>query len=185
MNKRPILDSKQIEISMHRLALQLVEEHGDFSNTAIVGLQPRGIGLAKQIHSLICEKSGNDRIKFGELDSTFYRDDFRRTSKPLIPNSIELSFSIENLNVVLVDDVLYTGRSVRSALNALTDFGRPKKTELLVLIDRKYNRELPIQPDYIGESVDTRANDRVIVEWETEQPNVWIITQEDTQEEQE
>jgi len=178
MKKRAILDSKQIDISMHRLALQLLEEHGDFSNTAIVGLQPRGIGLARMIHELVCKKSGNPEIKFGELDSTFYRDDFRRTSKPLIPNSIELSFSVENRNIVLIDDVLYTGRSVRSALNALTDFGRPMKTELLVLIDRKYNRELPIQPDYIGESVDTRANDRVLVELDQEEPKVWIITQE-------
>ncbi len=177
-NKRPILDSTQIDISLHRLALELHEEHGDFSNTAIIGLQPRGINLAKSIHGLLQEISGNEDIKFGELDSTFYRDDFRRGDKVLIPNSIELPFSIEGMNVILVDDVLYTGRSVRSALNALTDFGRPNRTELLVLIDRKYNRELPIQPDYTGEAVDTRTKDRVLVELDGNDPIVWIVTEE-------
>jgi pyrimidine operon attenuation protein/uracil phosphoribosyltransferase len=178
MQKREILNKQQIEISLHRLALQIHEEHGDFKNTAIIGLQPRGIVLAKKIHQILGEVSGNKHIPFGELDSTFYRDDFRRTTKPLIPNTIELSFSVENKRIVLIDDVLYTGRSVRSALNALTDFGRPINTELLVLIDRKYNRELPIQPDYTGEAVDTRAKDRVLVELHTDEPKVWIITEE-------
>lgn len=177
-NKRPILDSTQIGISLHRLALELHEEHGNFSNTAIIGLQPRGINLARKIHELLGEISGNDNIRFGELDSTFYRDDFRRGDKVLIPNSIELPFSLEGLNVILVDDVLYTGRSVRSALNALTDFGRPNRTELLVLVDRRYNRELPIQPDYTGEAVDTRTRDRVLVELESDNPMVWIVTEE-------
>lgn len=178
MKKRSILDQATIEISLYRLALQLNEEHDDFRNSAIIGLQPRGIGLARRIHALAQEISGNNHILFGELDSTFYRDDFRRTSKPLIPNSIELSFSVENKKIILVDDVLYTGRSVRSALNALSDFGRPERTELLVLINRKYNRELPIQPDYTGRSVDTRAHDRVIVDLENKPYNVWIVTEE-------
>lgn len=176
-NQREILDNQQIDISLRRLALELLENHGDFSNTAIIGLQPRGVRLAQSFHKIVSEISGNESILFGELDSTFYRDDYRRSAKPLIPNSIELSFTVENKKIVLVDDVLYTGRSVRSALNALGDFGRPLKTELLVLIDRKYNRELPIQPDYIGCSVDTRANDKVIVDWEEKNKKVWILTQ--------
>lgn len=180
MKKRSILDQETIEISLYRLALQLHESHGDFSNSAIIGLQPRGIGLAKRMHQLVQEISGNAKILFGELDSTFYRDDFRRSPKPLIPNTIELEFSVENKRVILIDDVLYTGRSVRSALNALADFGRPIRTELLVLIDRKYNRELPIQPDYTGRSVDTRAHDRVIVDLDDKTANVWIITEETT-----
>ena len=101
----------------------------------------------------------------GDLDITFYRDDFRRRENPLIPNSTQLEFSLENKKVVLVDDVLYTGRSVRAALDALLDFGRPSSVELLVLIDRRLSRHVPIQPDYVGHTVDVIADERVRVEW--------------------
>jgi len=177
MHKRLIIDTDHLEITVHRLAFQLFEEHKDFKNTALIGLQPRGIEFAKNIHAIVSKLSGNEHIKFGALDSTFYRDDFRRTDKPLIPNAMQLNFSIDDMNVVLLDDVLYTGRSVRSALNALNDYGRPKHTELMVLIDRKFNRELPIQPDYIGEAVDTRGKDRVKVELENDK-RVWILTEQ-------
>jgi len=176
MNKRIILNSDQLEIVIQRLTIQLLENHGDFSNTAIIGLQPRGVYLAKLIRNRLEQKVSGNKILFGELDSTFYRDDFRRGSKPLIPNTITLDFVVENKQVILIDDVLYTGRSVRSALNALADFGRPKRTELLTLIDRRFNRELPIQPDYVGTEVDTRGNDKVIVDLEVEN-KVWIITE--------
>jgi pyrimidine operon attenuation protein/uracil phosphoribosyltransferase len=150
------------------------------SQTAIIGLQPRGIFPAKRIHSILCERN-QISIPYGELDSTFYRDDFRRTLKPLVPSSIHLEFNVEEKNVILIDDVLYTGRSVRSALNALGDFGRPARTELLVMIDRRYNRELPIQPDYCGEIIDSRMNDKVLVQWGSaaEDKEVWILTQEE------
>lgn len=177
MPKRIFLDSAQLEIVIQRLVIQLIENHGDFSNTAIIGLQPRGIQLAKSIHQRLQERLQVNNILFGELDSTFYRDDFRRGGKPLIPNTISLNFIVEDKKVVLIDDVLYTGRSVRSALNALADFGRPVRTELLTLIDRRFNRELPIQPDYVGADVDTRGNDKVIVDLEKEN-KVWIITEE-------
>jgi pyrimidine operon attenuation protein / uracil phosphoribosyltransferase len=178
MQKRIILNTNQIEIVLQRLVIQLLENHGDFTNTVIIGLQPRGISLAKLIHNRLEKRLNGSKILFGELDSTFYRDDFRRSDKPLIPSTISLNFLIENKRVVIVDDVLYTGRSVRSALNALADFGRPIKTELLTLIDRRFNRELPIQPDYVGTEVDSRANDKVIVDLETEN-KVWIITEHD------
>lgn len=181
MDKRLILDEKRLDVTLHRLAFQLYENHKDLDSLALIGLQPRGVEFAKTIHQMLTELSGNNNIRFGALDSTFYRDDFRRNDKPLIPNAMQLNFSIENMIVVLLDDVLYTGRSVRSALNALNDFGRPDYTELMVLIDRKYNRELPIQPDYTGEAVDTRGRDRVKVELKDEK-KVWIITEQEENE---
>lgn len=180
VNKRLILDHRRMAIILHRLALQIEEMHGDdLQDTAIIGLQPRGIQLARRIHQILSARN-QGRIPYGELDSTFYRDDFRRGDKPLIPSSIFLEFSVENKNVILIDDVLYTGRSVRSALNALADFGRPAHTELMVLIDRRFNRELPIQPDYAGEVVDSRMNDKVLVTWGENETDhqVWILTSE-------
>lgn len=178
MSKRIILDSPQLSIMLTRMAIELHENHQDFSNSALIGLQPRGIALARKIKTILMEMYGLKNIKYGELDSTFYRDDFRRNEKILIPNSIELEFGVEGVNIILIDDVLYTGRSVRSALNALADFGRPAKTELLTLIDRRFKRELPIQPDYVGTNVDTRANDKVIVDLVNEN-KVWIITEQE------
>ena len=178
MSRKIILDKLKIEIILHRLALEMIENYQNFDNTVIIGLQPRGIILAKRLWIKLKSITQNDAILFGQLDSTFYRDDFRRGSKPLLPNAMLLDFIVENKNVILVDDVLYTGRSVRSALNALNDFGRPKKTELLVLIDRKYKRELPIEPNYVGHEVDTRSNDKVEVNWSDDggEDEVWIIT---------
>ncbi|MCB9251813.1 MAG: bifunctional pyr operon transcriptional regulator/uracil phosphoribosyltransferase PyrR [Flavobacteriales bacterium] len=179
MSKRRILDSQLTGIILKRIALEITENHGDMTNSAIIGLQPRGIRLASQLKEVVSEITGNKNILYGELDSTFYRDDFRKDNKILVPNSIQIDFLIENKTIIIVDDVLYTGRSVRSALNALGDFGRPRKIELMTLVDRTFNRELPIKPDYVGEEVDTRANDRVEVLWNENQttPEVWIITE--------
>jgi pyrimidine operon attenuation protein/uracil phosphoribosyltransferase len=142
-------------------------------------MQPRGTQLARKLKEIITKITGNQHILYGELDSTFYRDDFRHSDKILVPNAININFIIEDKTVILVDDVLYTGRSVRSSLNALGDFGRPAKIELMTLVDRKFNRELPIQPNYVGEEVDTRANDRVEVNWHENYstPEVWLITE--------
>lgn len=179
MKKRILLDTHHTKIILKRIALQISETHGNLDNCAIIGMQPRGIQLAKRLVEILSEITKNKKIEYGELDSTFYRDDFRKGDKFLIPNSLKIDFLIENKIIILVDDVLYTGRSVRSALNSLGDFGRPLKIELLALIDRKFNRELPIQPDYIGEEVDTRANDIVEVKWDEQktEPEVWIITE--------
>jgi len=164
---------------MERIALQITENHGGLENCAIIGMQPRGILLARKLLEIVSRISGNKNILYGELDSTFYRDDFRKGNKILVPNTLNINFLIENKVIIIVDDVLYTGRSVRSSLNALADFGRPLKIELMALIDRKYNRELPIQPDYVGEEVDTRTMDRVEVKWNENNstPEVWIITE--------
>jgi pyrimidine operon attenuation protein/uracil phosphoribosyltransferase len=154
----------------------LAENHGDFSGSAIIGLQPRGVMFAKRMHRLVAEMSRNPRIRYGELDTTFYRDDFRRGHEIHEPRSLNIDFDVENLKVILVDDVLYTGRSVRAALDALNDFGRPSQVELLTLVDRRFNRELPIQPDYTGLEVDTRSNEKVKVEWNEEEGHkIWIL----------
>ncbi len=177
MQQRIILDHRRIRITLRRLAHQLVEQHGDFSASALIGLQPRGVLLSRILLQELKEITGNPEILYGELDTTFHRDDFRRGDNLLIPEESRIDFAVEGLNIILVDDVLYTGRSVRSAMDALVDFGRPKKTELLVLVDRRFNREMPIAPDYVGEVVDTRAADqKVRVEWTENDYKVWLIT---------
>ena len=164
MEKQVILNTKHFELTLNRLCYQLIETHNDFSETVLIGLQPRGVNVVARLKSQLEAILGKE-VVCGNLDITFYRDDFRRRERPIIPSVTNIDFVIENKNVVLVDDVLYTGRSVRSALDALNDFGRPKQVELLVLIDRRYNREFPIEADYIGKQVDTRADDKVKVDW--------------------
>lgn len=178
MSSKIILEKKQFDITIDRLCFELIEKHGDFSNTAIVGLQPRGIYLSRRIHQRILEILNGTKVLYGELDIAFYRDDFRRNETPIIPSEMKIDFTVEGKSIVIIDDVLYTGRTIRSALEALTDFGRPKKVELLVLVDRRFSRHLPIQPDYTGISVDTRANDKVKVEWKENAKNdlVHILT---------
>lgn len=176
--RRLIIPAAQLRITLERLAAQLLERHGDFGNTVIIGLQPRGSLLAARLHRLLEQQSGQT-ILFGKLDATFYRDDFRRGKEPLIPSSNDISFSIEGKQVILVDDVLYTGRTVRAGLDALLDFGRPEKVELLVLVERLYTQEIPIHPDYVGRKVNTMPGEKVVVSWsETEgEDNIWIISQ--------
>ncbi|HEX8517593.1 MAG TPA: bifunctional pyr operon transcriptional regulator/uracil phosphoribosyltransferase PyrR [Bacteroidia bacterium] len=163
MKPRIILDSKHFEITVTRLCYQLIEVHNDFSNTVIIGLQPRGIYLAKRIHAKLQEILKNKNIKCGSLDITFYRDDFRK--KGLVPNRTEIDFIIEDMNVVMVDDVLFTGRTIRAGLDAMLAFGRPKDVELLVLIDRRLSRHLPIQAKYVGKTIDSIISEKVVVEW--------------------
>jgi len=165
MERQVILNSKHFELTINRLCYQLIEIHNDFSNTVLIGLQPRGINVLERIKRRLETIIGKD-VKCGFLDITFYRDDFRRTELPLIPSATNIDFVIENKNVVLVDDVLYTGRTIRSGLDAILAFGRPEKVELLILIDRRFRRDLPIQADYVGQTVDTLVSERVSVEWE-------------------
>jgi pyrimidine operon attenuation protein/uracil phosphoribosyltransferase len=163
MKPRIILDSKHIEITVTRLCYQLIEVHNDFSNTVIIGLQPRGIYLSQRIQKKLSEILKTKKIQCGSLDTTFYRDDFRK--KELVPNATEIDFIIEDKNVVLVDDVLYTGRTIRAGLDAMLAFGRPNDVELLVLIDRRLSRHLPIQAKYIGKTIDSIASEKVKVDW--------------------
>ena len=163
MTPKKILNANEISTILHRLSFQLIEDHHDFSDTVIIAIQPRGVLLAERIVNFLIKESF--KVQFGLLDITFYRDDFRRNEKVLKANKTKLDFSIENKTVVLIDDVLYTGRSIRSALDALQSYGRPKSIQLLNLVDRRFSRELPIQPDYCGIQVDSRLNQKVKVNW--------------------
>jgi pyrimidine operon attenuation protein/uracil phosphoribosyltransferase len=175
---KSILEKKQFAITIDRLCYELIERHQTFDNTAIIGLQPRGIYLSRRLYNRITEIIGKKPTYYGELDISFYRDDYRRNNTPILPSTLNINFDVEAKNIVLIDDVLYTGRTIKAALEALADFGRPAKVELLALIDRRYSRHLPIQPDYVGLAVDTRANDKVKVEWKesAKQDRVQILT---------
>ncbi len=165
MSQKVLLNAKEVNIILHRLACQLIEKHNDFSNTVLIGLQPRGVFLADRIAKILKENYKVKNVQLGHLDITFYRDDFRRGEKPLEANATEINFLVENKNIVFIDDVLYTGRSIRAALTAIQSFGRPNEIELLTLIDRRFSRHLPIQPDYRGRQVDVINNEKVIVHW--------------------
>ena len=165
MSQKVLLTSKEVNIILHRLACQLVEKHLDFSDTILVGIQPRGTFLAERLKNMLVNEYGIPKIALGYLDITFFRDDFRRTNKPLEANKTQIDFIVENKKVVFIDDVLYTGRSIRSALTAIQSFGRPSEIELLVLIDRRFSRHLPIQPDFRGRQVDAFNDEKVKVCW--------------------
>jgi len=164
MASKVLLSEKKVKIILSRLCHQLIERHGDFSNTVLVGLQPRGTLLLERLMELL-NAEGIKPIAFGVLDITFFRDDFRRSEKPLKAKTTEMNVSVEGKDVVFIDDVLFTGRSIRSALTAIDSYGRPKSIELLVLVDRRFSRHLPIQPDYLGAQVDALQGDKVRVVW--------------------
>ena len=173
---RIILDSTQFDLTIKRLAHQLIENHNDFADTIIIGLQPRGTFLAKRIQEELKAINKKNVVQLGSLDVTFYRDDYRRQNQPLVPSITDMDFSIEDKKVILVDDVLFTGRTIRSGLDAMLAFGRPKKVELLVLINRRYERHLPIQANYIGKNVHSIVSERVKVSWkETDKEDKVIL----------
>lgn len=165
MSQKVLLTAKEVQIILQRLACQLVENHSDFSNTVLIGIQPRGIFLLNRLQEILEKEYQIKDLKTGQLDITFYRDDFRRSDKPLEANKTKIDFVVEDKRVVFVDDVLYTGRSIRAALTAIQSFGRPKEIELLSFIDRRFSRHLPIQPDYNGRQVDAINEEKVKVNW--------------------
>ena len=165
MPPKLLLNAQQIDILLHRLACQLIEHHGDFSNCVLIGLQPRGVYLLDRLVALLQGEYNIKALHQGKLDITFFRDDFRRSEKPHAASSNEMNVPIEGKDIVFIDDVLYTGRSIRAALTAIESYGRPKSIELLNLIDRRFSRDLPIQPDYVGRQIDALQNDKVTVEW--------------------
>lgn len=161
---KSILSQQQLAITIKRLAHQVLENHVELENTVLIGLQPRGIFLSDQIVEEIRKEISPGKVQYGKLDITFYRDDIRKELH--VANQTDIPFSIEGKNVVLIDDVLYTGRTTRAALDALLDFGRPEKVELCVLIDRRFSRQFPIQADYIGKSIDSIISQKVKVFWQ-------------------
>jgi pyrimidine operon attenuation protein / uracil phosphoribosyltransferase len=165
IEQRQLLNQKDIQITIERLCQQLIENHGDFKNTVIVGVQPRGTFLSNRIIGKLKQLLNTTDVESGSLDISFYRDDLRRRDEPIVPEVMDMNLSLEGKDVVLIDDVLFTGRSIRSAIDALMAFGRPKSVELLTLIDRRFSRDLPIQPNYVGRTIDAIDSERVIVEW--------------------
>ena len=165
MADKVLIDSHHLEVMLNRLCCQLIENHSDFENTVLIGLQPRGVNVVDRLISILASKYGKKDVKYGYLDITFFRDDFRRRDEPLSANQTKIDFLVEDKNVVFIDDVLYTGRSVRAALDAIHSFGRPRKIELMVLIDRRFSRDLPIQPNYTGSRVDAISSEKVVVNW--------------------
>jgi pyrimidine operon attenuation protein/uracil phosphoribosyltransferase len=165
MSQKVLLNATEVQIALHRLACQLIENHDTFSNTVLIGIQPRGIYLAERLKSILEIEYKIKEIQLGYLDITFYRDDFRRGDKTLEANTTNINFLVEDKKIVFIDDVLYTGRSIRSALTAIQSFGRPLEIELLTLIDRRFSRHLPIQPDYRGRQVDAIGDEKVKVCW--------------------
>lgn len=159
-----LLSSQQLQLTINRLAHQLMENQEELDHTVFIGIQPRGIYVASKIMEIGNKLVNEKPLQYGILDITFYRDDIREELH--IPQKTTLPFSVEGKKVVLIDDVLYTGRTIRAALDALQDFGRPKKVELCVLVNRRFNRELPIQPDFAGITIDTVSSQKVKVEWE-------------------
>jgi len=178
MSQKILLTSKEVNIILHRLACQLIENHFDFKNTVLIGLQPRGLYFAERLQTILISEYNIDSITLGHLDITFFRDDFRRNEKQLEANKTKIDFLVEDKKVVFIDDVLYTGRSIRAALTAIQSFGRPSLIELLVLIDRRFSRHLPIQPDYRGRQVDVIKNEKVKVCWKENEGEdiVYIIS---------
>ena len=171
MQKKVFLNSNQIDIIINRLVCQLIENHNDFNDTVLIGLQPRGIYLLDKILDVFSKKHTNKKIIHRNLDYTFFRDDFRRGEKTIKPKSSNIDISIENKKIVLIDDVLFTGRSIRAAMSSIDSYGRPKSIELMVLIDRRFKRELPIEANYFGAKIDTIKGDKVSVIWGKEKDN--------------
>jgi pyrimidine operon attenuation protein/uracil phosphoribosyltransferase len=179
MQKRTLLDGKKFQITIKRLCHQLIENHPDFSKTVLIGIQPRGSYFADRIQYELSEILNQKNLKKGNLDITFFRDDFRRKDGLVSASSNTIDFIIEGKDVILIDDVLWTGRTIRAALDALLAYGRPAKVELLVLIDRRFSRQLPIEADYIGLQVDSLDSQLVKVSWkETEGEDKVILLSE-------
>lgn len=160
---KTVLTEQQLAITIQRLSQQILENHIDLENTVLIGIQPRGIYLSDRIVAQLKKEVPSEKVLYGKLDITFYRDDVR--DQLHVANKTDIPFSIENRQVVIIDDVLYTGRTIRAALDALLDFGRPAKVELCVLIDRRFSRQLPIQADYTGRSIDSIVTQKVRVFW--------------------
>ncbi len=145
----------------------MLENHPDLSETVLIGIQPRGVFLSDRIVDEIRKQVVDEKVLYGKLDITFYRDDIRKELH--IANHTDIPFTIEGKKVVLIDDVLYTGRTIRAALDALLAFGRPEKVELCILIDRRFSRQFPIQADYVGRSIDSIVSQKVRVEWQNQE----------------
>lgn len=175
MQKRTLLSGQKLQITIKRLCHQLIENHNDFKDTVLIGIQPRGIYFADRVYRELTSILNQHQIQKGNLDITFFRDDFRRKDGLVTASSNTIDFIIEGKKVILIDDVLWTGRTIRAALDALLAYGRPEKVELMVLIDRRFSRHLPIEPNYIGHQVDCVDSQKVKVSWEEQEGEDKVI----------
>ena len=166
IDEREILNKKSILITIERLCFELIETHDCFEDTVLIGVQPRGTFLNNRILQKLKAIIPTRKIQSGNVDISFYRDDLMRRDEPIIPEVMDINFSLEDKKVILIDDVLFTGRSIRSAIDAIISFGRPQSIELLTLINRRFSRDLPIQPNYVGKVIDAMHSEKIIVEWE-------------------
>ena len=148
-----ILSKEQFQFTIKRLCHQLIENYDDFTDACIVGIQDRGALLSDRIVDVL-KREMSLSVEYGKIDISFYRDDYRRREKIISPSANTIDFLVEGKKVILVDDVLYTGRTIQAALMALQQYGRPSEVELLVLVDRRFNRHLPIEANYKGLTVD-------------------------------
>lgn len=174
-SSKMILSSEELSVIFHRICCQLLEAHEDFKNSALIGLQPRGVIFARRIQQILQDSYGIKDLRYGELDTTFFRDDFRRREAPLNPNQTAIDFLVEDAKVIFLDDVLFTGRSVRAAMDAVLSFGRPARIELVALIDRRFHRDLPVQANIIGKRIDSINEERVVVEWKEQSGKDQVI----------
>ncbi len=163
--KMILLQDKLLELTIQRLSRQIIENYYSSKNLVIVGIQPRGVFLSRIIYDLLHSSKKINNIDYAEIDITFYRDDFKLKPLSPSPQRIQPDFSIENKKVVLIDDVLYTGRTIRAALDALQNYGRAESIELMVLINRRFSRQLPIEPNYFGMNIDSFDNQTVLINW--------------------
>lgn len=161
-NRKTIMSARDIERSLSRIALQIVEANRELDSLAIIGIHTGGVFLAKRLQETIQAREQIE-LPMGTLDITLYRDDWSRVAANPIVKTTDIPFTVEEKTIVLVDDVLFTGRTIRAALDAVIDYGRPSMIQLAVLIDRGGRRELPIQPDYTGMEVEVGANEHIHV----------------------
>ncbi|MBI4445556.1 MAG: bifunctional pyr operon transcriptional regulator/uracil phosphoribosyltransferase PyrR [Acidobacteria bacterium] len=175
---RQIMTGKEMDLALSRIAAEIIEAHQDLGDTVLVGIRRRGVPLAEKLVKKI-EKLSGKRLPLGVLDITFYRDDLSMVDNQPVVEGSHLDFDVAGKSVLLVDDVLFTGRTTRAALDNLVDYGRPRKVELVVLIDRGH-RELPIQADYVGKYVETAVNEVVEVRVSAvdEEEAVYLSTRE-------
>ena len=166
LEQKEVLNKESIVVIVERLCYQLIEVHANFEETVLIGVQPRGTYLNNRIIKNLKLILPDINILSGNVDISFYRDDLMRRENPIVPEIMDMNLSVEGKKVVLIDDVLFTGRSIRSAIDALITFGRPRSVELLTLIDRRFSRDLPIEANYIGKRIDAIESEKIIVEWE-------------------
>ena len=172
---KEILNHTALQSQIKDLAALVLKQYPNMDDVVFIGIQQGGVVLADELVAVLQQADPSKKIQYGQLDITFYRDDIRK--EMLAPDTMNIPFPIENKNVVLIDDVLFTGRTIKAALDVLLDYGRPAKVELCVLIDRKEHRQFPIQADYVGLSLSTDKQDKVkLAKTENGEKHVVLIT---------